>query len=129
MTRQRPSFLVIAVVLALLFLELSCGGRGGTGSMTSQLVIQPAGASIFTNYALGTYQTAPLTALFTDGSVPTNVQWKTTNGCVAVDTQRTQNTNTVVCNFTCPGGVITATITATAQGSTGSSSVTCTWTN
>lgn len=120
-------FTVSLLITMLSFSALSCGGGGS--SMTPQLTIQPASASIFTNYALGTYQAATLTAMFSDGTVPTNIQWSTSNGCVGVNTQRTQNTNTAACSFTCPGGTITATITASAGGSTATSSVTCTWTN
>lgn len=128
MIRNAPNFLIIATLITLLLVASSCGG-GGMTTQQRQLTLQPASANIFTNYATGMYQGATLTAMFTDGTVPNSVQWKTTNACVAVDTQSTKSSNTVVCNFTCPGGTITATITASAGASTASSTVTCTWTN
>jgi hypothetical protein len=118
---KRPSLAIFALVITCLT-GLSCGG----GSMLS-LSLQPAAASISTNYEQGTYSDVVLTATLSNGTVPTDVQWKTSVGCVAIDPTRTQNTNTVVCNFTCGPGTAKATITATAQGLTGTSSVTCTW--
>ncbi len=117
---MKRAFLAIAVLIAICSLVLSCGGGG------LSLAVEPASASIFTDYSNGTYQGVVLTATLSNGAVPTGLQWKTSQACVAVG-NNTQNTTTVICNFTCGIGTMTATITASAQGLTGKSSVTCTW--
>jgi hypothetical protein len=94
---------------------------------TLSLGVQPASASAFTNLGNGSYQGVTLTATLSNGAVPASVQWKTSAACVAIVPQQTKNTNTVICNFTCGPGTATATISATAQGLTGTSSITCTW--
>ena len=118
--KQTLSFVMLIGVGLFL---LSCGG----GSMGQSLSVQPASATAFTNFATGFYQGVTLTATLSNGAVPASVTWKTSAPCVAIDPAITKNTTTVICNFTC-GGTATATITATAQGLTGKSSVTCTWT-
>ena len=96
--------------------------------MAPTLKVQPASASAFTDFANGTYQGAVLTATLSNGQVPTDLHWTTNVPCIATGNDLA-NTTTVICNFTCGGGTATATITATAQGLTGTSSVTRTWTN
>jgi hypothetical protein len=123
LSHMRQPLLATLVLIATCSLALSCGG--GSMAQPLSLIVQPASASAFTNYATGYYQGATLTATLSNGAIPTGVQWKTSNACVAVNNNA--NTTTVICNFSCSGAA-TATITATAQGLTGTSSVTCTWT-
>src|SRR5882724_7928375 len=114
-----------AIIVISCLLTVSCGGRGG---MTAPLVlaVTPAVARASTDFSLNQFTPALLTATLSDGTIPTNIQWTTTNGCIAPGSNL-QNTTTVVCNFTCGTGSATATITATAQGQTATSSVACTW--
>jgi hypothetical protein len=122
-TMKRSGFFALLGLTATLLSTAGCGG----GS-THSLELQPANASITTNNSTGMYSYAVLTATFTDGTVPTSVQWSTTNKCVSLlDPQRTQNNNTVVCNATCWGGPTTATITASSGALNAHSDVTCSW--
>lgn len=111
------SFLVLLAAASL-----SCGG-----GEEARLSIEPASATAYTDYTNGFYQAVPLTAVLSNGQIPMGVQWKTTHGCVAINPDLHGETNTAVCNFTCPIGTLTADITATAQGKTGKSRITCTW--
>ena len=94
----------------------NCGGHS--------LVLQPAKASASTGPSF--YVPVYLTATYRDGSVPSSVRWSTSDACVSIDPDWTQNTNTVICNFSCVGQR-TGTITATAGGASADSVVTCTW--
>jgi hypothetical protein len=119
--------LSLVMLIAVGLFLLNCGG-GTMGQPPLSLSVQPASATAFTDFASGTYQGALLTATLSNGAVLTSVTWKTSAACVAIDPTITKSTTTVICNFTCGPGTATATITATAQGLTGKSSVTCTWT-
>src|SRR5579859_655533 len=119
---MKRTFLIAVLIATGLFI-LNCGGSGST---PLSLNVQPAAASAFTDFTNGTYQAVGLTATLSSGQMPTGLKWTTNIPCVAVGSS-IGNTATVVCNFTCGGGPATATITATAQGLTGTSSVTCTW--
>jgi hypothetical protein len=120
---MRHSLYVIAIIVASLPAS-GCGSNGGGEPLT--LTVQPESASAYTNYTNSTYQSAVLSAVLSNGLAPNSVLWQTTDACVAVGNY-IANTTTVVCNFTCPKGTRTGTITATAQTLTASSSVTCTW--
>ena len=109
------------LALTSICLLVSCGG----GSTPLSLSVQPATSDIFTSFEDGTYTSAVLTATLSNGTVPANIQWKTSNACIAPG-DFLNNTATVVCNFTC-GGMGTATIRATAQGLSGTATVNCTW--
>jgi hypothetical protein len=118
----------ILLGLALLFAASVSLLNCGSGNSSPSLSVTPASASISTNFANGTYQGAELTAQLSNGATPTNVQWTTSAACVVVSPITPSNTSAnVVCNFTCGGGSLTATITATSGSLTGKSSVTCTW--
>jgi hypothetical protein len=109
-------------ILTVLMFTLNCG----SGTSTTLLVKPPTG-NAETNFTDGTYTTLGLDAVFSDGKVPTSVKWETSAACVALDPNNNTSSHTfVACNFTC-GGKITATITATAEGKSGHSTVTCTW--
>ena len=119
-TAMKRAFLIVALLVTCSSV-LSCGGEGPLS-----LSVEPAFADASTNYQTGTYQSVVLTAILSNGEQPSGVQWTTSDPCVAVGND-IADTTTVVCNFTCPGPTATAVITATAQGQTGMSSVTCTW--
>ena len=103
---MKQAWLAILTMVAMSLLVLSCGG--GSMGRPSSLPLQLASASAFADFETGFYQGVPLTATLSNGAVPTGAQWKTSAGCVAIDPQRTQNTNTVICNFTCGPGTATA---------------------
>lgn len=90
------------------------------------LSVSPASARASTDFSLNQFTPALLTATLSDGTIPTDIQWATTDACIAPG-NNVQNTTTVVCNFTCGTGSATATITATAQGLTAAAKVACTW--
>jgi hypothetical protein len=117
----KSQILVLAALILALLSSLSCGSNS-----QPTLNVEPRVASAWTNYEDGTVKAVDLTATLSNGAVPTGVQWTTSDGCVAIDPSRTQDTNTVVCNFTCDGSR-TGVITATAQGISGTSTVSCTW--
>ena len=115
---------VLISVLALIttsLLILGCGSGSGPQSLT----VAPASANIWTNYETGQYHDVVLTATLSNGGMPADLQWTTSDACVAPGNY-IQNTATIVCNFTC-GGSATATIKATSQGLTGTASIHCTW--
>lgn len=92
----------------------------------TSLLVSPSSASVFYNLQTGTLTNAQLTAVFNDGSVPSSVQWSSDQGCVEVGNG--QSTVVVACNGLCGTvntGYYAATITATAQGLSGTSSVNC----
>jgi hypothetical protein len=107
------------LVITMAVLAVSCGGQ-------LSLNVQPPTASASTNYQTNTYQPVVLTAILSNGQTPIGLQWKSSDECVDVG-NNVENIATVVCSFTCGAGTATATITATAQGLTGHSTVTCTW--
>src|ERR1700731_580036 len=109
-----------AIIIISCLLTVSCGGRGGMAAPLV-LAVNPAAARASPDFTLQQFTPAVLTATLSDGTIPTNIQWTTTNGCIA-PSSNLQNTTTVVCNFTCGTGSATATITATAQGLTGKAS-------
>jgi hypothetical protein len=121
---MRRPLSVIAIIVAGV-LASGCGSNGG-GDLPLTLTVQPESASAYTDYTNSTYQGAVLSAVLSNGLAPTSVLWQTSDACVAVGNY-IANTTTVICNFTCPKGTKTATITATAQTLTASSSVTCAW--
>ena len=79
---MKRGFLTMSVLIAMGSLLLSCGG----GELS--LAVKPASASIFTDYTNGTYQGVELTAALSNGAVPTGLQWKTSQACVAVGITR-----------------------------------------
>ncbi|MGO8796687.1 MAG: hypothetical protein ACLQLC_17830 [Candidatus Sulfotelmatobacter sp.] len=114
-------------LIAACSLVLNCGG-GSSGPLT--LAVKPSVAAINTDVQTGQIQLVTLQAVLSSGQSPTDVQWSTSNSYVGVGGIETGNPTTtdVGCNIQgLPGWVITATITATAQGLTGTASVTCTW--
>ena len=112
----RKFFTALSILAGSIALQ-NCGGHSG-------LVLDPAKAFASTSYSY--YVPVYLTATYRDGSVPSSVRWSTSDACVAIDPDWTQNTNTVICNFTC-AGQRTGKITATAGGSSAVSVVTCSW--
>lgn len=122
---KRPLLAIVALIVASSFV-LSCGG--GSGPLT--LSVKPATASISTNLQTGQIELVTLQAVLSNGQSPTNVQWTTSNAYVGIGGIMTGNPTTTVagCNIQGEAGwVITATITAAAQGLTGTASVTCSW--
>ena len=111
----------IGLLVLLAAVSLGCGGAG-----MPSLTVQPATASGYTDYETGLYQAVVLTAKLSNGQMPSGLTWSTDHPCVAVGNP-VQNTETVVCNFTCGTGTQTATITASSEGMTAHSTVTCTW--
>lgn len=118
-----PRFIAALIVFSLSIPLISCGGAS---SGAASLVVSPATAYAYTDLSVGAYSPAMLTAKLSNGTTPVAVSWKTTDGCVAVDTTSTANPMAVVCNLSC-GGSRTATITATSGTLSGTSTVTCTW--
>src|ERR1700753_3500850 len=90
----------IVLILAVMCLLLTSGCGGGSMATPLVLGVVPASSNIFTNFESQQFTTATLSATLSDGTVPVNVQWTTSNGCVAPG-NNLQNTTTVVCNFTC----------------------------
>jgi hypothetical protein len=117
---------VLKWIMFILISAFAMGGCGGGGKAPLVLGVTPSSANIFVDFEAGTFSSATLTATLSDGTIPTDVQWTTSQGCVAISPNTNTNTVSVVGNRTC-GGVVTSTITATAQGLTGNSSVTCTF--
>ena len=112
--RQRSCALLALIVM--ISPALSCGGGGPQLSLT---VIPPSAE--LTSIG-GDLEQETLKAVLSDGVMPSNVRWTTSDACVPVN-----QSGVVVCNgpLTCAEGTIVATITATAQGLKGTSSITC----
>ena|ERR1039457_2557339 len=108
-------------------LLMSCGGR----SSPLSLAVQPATASATYFGITGEFEDAILTATLSNGDAPTGLQWKTSDPSCIVIAGTNANSVDIACSAECANGddeFKTATITATAQGLTGTSSVSCTWT-
>jgi len=118
--------LLLATLIAAGLLALSCGG-GGSGPSLS---IMPASASATTNVELGLLGGVTLQAVLSNRQTPTNVQWSSNAPLVGVSFPVVGEPAgaDVGCFLQGPSGSqITATITATSQGLTGTASVTCNW--
>lgn len=103
---------------------LGCGG----GEMGRTLTITPPAPSITTNNLSGKFGVVVLNAKFSDGTVPTNVHWSGGNECIPIDKTEVGSSNLAMCNLMC-SGTSSVIISATAEGVTGTSKVTCTWTD
>jgi hypothetical protein len=118
---------VLKWIMFVLISAFGMGGCGGGGGMAPLVLgVTPSSANTFVDFEAGTFSSATLTATLSDGTIPTDVQWTTSQGCVAISSNTNTNSVSVVGNRTC-GGVVTSTITAAAQGLTGKASVTCTF--
>jgi hypothetical protein len=105
-------------------LVLSCGGGS---SSENYLAILPASQTVTVNLEMLTIQSTPLQVSFNGTQIPIgSVAWTYSNRCVSVMTG-----GYVACGFTCGstlaggGTSFTATITGTAEGATGTASITC----
>lgn len=124
----KPHNLRWIFVLALTSL-LSCGG-GGSKSLS---VTSDNGSTQMTlRNEVGLYQGITLSAKFSDGTTPSSVSWSSSVGCIGVrgpvsgpNGALYPNKADAVCGFTCPGGTYNGTITAAAEGLTGTIAVSC----
>lgn len=123
--RMKRPLLGVALLTFVGSVMLNCGS-GKNSVPVFALIVRPESASIWTNEKTNEYLNVALTAVLNNDQPPANVQWSTSDACVAPGGP-VKNTTTVVCSFSCNKGPTTAIITATAQGLTGTSSVTCTW--
>ncbi len=121
---KRP-LLGMAGLMLVGLLTLNCGS-GKKSVPVFALIVRPESASIWTNERTNEYLDVVLAAVLNNDQPPATVQWTTTEACVAPG-GFFDNTTTVICSFSCNRGPTTATITATAQGFTATSSVKCTW--
>lgn len=129
---ERNLTLTLALTLTLTLL-LGCGG--GTKSRSLSISANPSSV-VTLDLGIGSYQGTTLSAIFSDGTTPSNVTWSATQGCIGVSGPVSgpggvtyQNEADAACNFGCGDGSSTSTITASAEGLTGMIALTCNITN
>ena len=125
---RKPQNLRWIFVLTLTSL-LSCGGGG---SKSLRVTSDDGSTQMTLRNDVGLYQGITLTAKFSDGTTPSSVSWSSSEGCIGVrgpvngpDGALSPNKASAVCGFTCPGGSYHGTITAAAEGLTGTIAVSC----
>lgn len=117
---------LVALTIAAAFV-LGCGGGGGGGLSLS---ITPRSSTATTNVEFGEIGGVTLQAVLSNGEAPTNVQWSSNAPLVGVSFPVVGEPEAadVGCSLEGPsGGTVTATITATSQGLTGTATVVCNW--
>ena len=127
--RKRVSLgLIFVVTLASL---LSCGG-GGSRSLS---VSSDDGSTQMTLGTFG-YHGITVSAKFSDGTTPSSVSWSSGSACIGIrgpveglNGVIYENKADAACNFNCGSGAYNGTITATAEGLTGTLPVSCQITN
>lgn len=127
---RKPQNLRWIFVLTLTSL-LSCGGGGG-GSKSLSVTSDDGSTQMTLNNPVGLYHGLTLSAKFNDRTTPSSVSWSSSVGCIGVrgpvsgpNGALYPNKADAVCGFTCPGGTYNGTITATAEGLTGTIAVSC----
>ena len=112
---MKRSLYATAAVLALPVL-VSCGGSSLT------LTVLPSATTLDVDTYGSGYSNFPYVQLqprLSNGATPSGMQWTSSAACVPVN-----KTGQVNCNVTC-AGVVTSTVTASANGVSGSATVTC----
>lgn len=127
MARNLGSIFVLTLTLLL-----GCGG-GGSKSLSIS-----ADGSLPLTLDLGTgfYHGVTLSAKFSDGTTPSSVSWSSSVGCIGVSGPVSgpggvtyENEADAGCNFGCGDGTYNGTITAAAEGLTGTIAISCQITN
>ena len=129
MGRNLGSIFVLSLTLLL-----GCAGGGVGGKSLS--ISADNSLPLTLNLGTGFYHGATLSAKFSDGTTPGSVSWSSTVGCIGVSGPVSgpggviyQNEADAACNFTCGAGTYNGTITAAADGLTGTIAISCQITN
>jgi hypothetical protein len=122
-----------SIFVLTLTLLLGCGGGGGSKSLS---VSADGPTQLTLNLGTGFFHGVTLSAKFSDGTTPSSVSWSSSAGCIGVSGPVSgpggvtfENEADAVCNFTCGDGTYNGTITAAAEGLTGTIGVSCQITN
>jgi uncharacterized protein YjdB len=117
----------------ILTLLIGCGG----GSKSPSLTVSADGSPQLTlDNGTGLYHGVTLSATFRDGTTPNSVSWTSSQQCIGVRGPVSgpggvtyENEADAACNFGCGDGTYSGTITAMAEGLTGTIAVSCQITN
>jgi hypothetical protein len=126
MARNLGRIFVLTITLLL-----GCGGGSRSLSISAD-----GSTQLTLDLATGLYHGVTLSAKFSDGTTPSSVSWSSSMGCIGVRGPVSgpggvtyENEADAACNFTCGDGTYNGTITAGAQGLTGTIAVSCQITN